>query len=276
MVAPALVNRAPFEQTHDRDERRVEDRHGEDEDRQQERCGGRARHLVARQEPEAGDGEAEHLRAGVAHERLGRPAQAQVEAQEADARKCQREREHEHRVVRVDGDGVEREVAGRDRGERGREPVHVVEQVERVRHPDEPDHTQRHRDPVAPDDLDRQAAPQRDRSCAELRPELRPGGKRVQVVDEPREEEHRAADQHAPQLRARLERTGRERDEGTGEQPGEDPEPADERGLLLVPAIGARRSGEAAEDGGTERRPDHRVRGSQGGDRSERDHERKG
>ena len=119
-------------------------------------------------------------------------------------------------------------------------------------------------------------APQRDRSCPELRPELRPGGKRVQVVDEPREEEHRAADQHAPQLRARLERTGRERDEGTGEQPGEDAEPADERGLLLVPAIGARRSGKAAEDGGTERRPDHRVRGSQGGDRSERDHTRKG
>ena len=159
----------------------------------------------------------------------------------------------------MDGDRVEREVPGRDRGERGGEPVHVVEQVERVRHPDQPDHAERHSDPVARDQLDGQPARQRDRRCAELRPELRPGGKRVQVVDEPREEEHRAAGQDAPELGARLERTGRDRDEGTGEQPGEDAEPADERRLSLVPAIGARRSGEAAEEWGTERRPDHRV-----------------
>ncbi len=202
VVAAALVNRATFEQPHDRDERRVEDRHGEDQDRQQERRGGRARDLVARQEPEARDGEAEYLRAGVAHERLGGPSHAQVEAQEADAGEREREREHEHRVVRVDGDGVEREVACCDRRERRREPVHVVEEVERVRHPDEPDHAERHRDPVAPDDLDRQSAPQRDPRGAELRRELRPGGKRVQVVDEPCEEEHRAADRARPTARS--------------------------------------------------------------------------
>src|SRR5438067_1046415 len=79
--------------------------------------------------------EAEHLAARVAHESCSRAAGTQVEGEKAGA--CQREREGEREdgVVRVDGEGVDREEHRRDAGERGGQPVHVVEEVERVREP---------------------------------------------------------------------------------------------------------------------------------------------
>ena len=59
VVAAALVDRPPFEQPRDRHERGVEDRHGEDQDRQHERRDGRPGDAPARREPERGEREAE-------------------------------------------------------------------------------------------------------------------------------------------------------------------------------------------------------------------------
>ena len=142
-------------------------------------------------EAERREREAEHLRAGVAHEHERPAVRPQVERQEAAARQgAEREREDEHRVVRVDGDGVDGEEAECDRGERRGEAVHVVEQVEGVRHPDQPEQRNERRRrrrlwiswtsvPVA-------------RTIAgggELRRELRQRRQSVDVVDEPGDEE---------------------------------------------------------------------------------------
>src|ERR671938_557248 len=66
----------------------------------------------------------------------------------ARAREADGGGEDEHEPVRVRRDGVDREVGARDPGERRGEAVHVVEQVEGVRHPDEPDERDRGRGDV--------------------------------------------------------------------------------------------------------------------------------
>ena len=72
VVASAARDGASFEETHDRDQRRIEDRHGEHDDRQEERRHGRAGDRPARREPERCETEAEHLAPAVAHEYRGR------------------------------------------------------------------------------------------------------------------------------------------------------------------------------------------------------------
>ena len=57
VVATALVDRPALEQAHDRHERRVEDRHRQDQHGQQQQRRRRPSDLVARQQTEAGDGE---------------------------------------------------------------------------------------------------------------------------------------------------------------------------------------------------------------------------
>ena len=114
-----------------------------------------------------------------------RPSRPQVERQEADARERAGEREGEDEVARVHGDRVDREEAERDRGERRREAVHVVEQVERVRHADEPDDRDRVADPVVADELHLRAGREHDHGGADLRRELRERAEAVEVVDEP-------------------------------------------------------------------------------------------
>ena len=93
-------------------------------------------------------------------------------------------------------------------------------------------------------------APERDRRGAELRAELRPGGQRVQVVDEPCEKQQRAAAEDAPELRrwARAHRS-RARRATPASSPAKIPRPPTSGVVLLVPAIVAGRGGEAAEDG---------------------------
>ena len=67
------------------------------------------------------------------------PAEAEVVRQEAEAGEADAEREEGDEAVRVDRVRVDGEERAGDRGEGRRQPVHVVEQIERVRHPDEPD-----------------------------------------------------------------------------------------------------------------------------------------
>ena len=79
------------------------------------------------------------------------------------------------RAIRVDGDGVDREEPERDPGERRREAVHVVEQVERVRHADEPEDRERPRDEVRVDQLDAGTGREHDHGGGDLQRELRFG-----------------------------------------------------------------------------------------------------
>ena len=81
MVAVGLVHRLAVLEPLGDDERRVEDRYGQDEQREQERCdGGRLQEAL---DGERAQREAEQQRARVAHEDPGR---IEVVAQEADAR----------------------------------------------------------------------------------------------------------------------------------------------------------------------------------------------
>ena len=109
MVAPALRHGPSFEQAHDRDERRVEDRHCENEQRQQERRDGGAGDVPARGKPERSECEAEHLASAVAHEDGCRPAQPQVVGQEAEASEADAECEQRNHVIGVDRERVDGE-----------------------------------------------------------------------------------------------------------------------------------------------------------------------
>ena len=154
VVAAALADGPPLDEADGGDERRVEDRHREHEQRQDQRRDRRLRDLPARQQAERGEREPDHLASRVAHEDGGRLARPEVERQEAGDREREGERDDEQQVVGVDRHGVDGEEGGGDHGERPREPVHVVEQVERVRHADEPERADRRRENAVRDDLD--------------------------------------------------------------------------------------------------------------------------
>ena len=118
-----------------------------------------------------------------------RPRGPEVERQEAEAGEAERERERERQVVLVQRRGVDREVAAGDRGQRRGEPVHVVEQVERVGDADEPDDRDDGRDDVVADQLDAQTRRDGDSRRRELRRELRERAQMPDVVHEPGGEE---------------------------------------------------------------------------------------
>ncbi len=201
VVASSLCHRPPLREPLQRDERRVEDRDREDEEREEDRRDRRPGHRPARREREGGEPEPEHLAPRVAHEHRRAAPRAQVEREEPRAREAEREREDEHRLVLVLRQRVDREVRARDRGQRRREPVHVVEQVEGVRDPDEPEEADRPRQDVVLDDLDAQAAREHDHGGADLRGQLGEGAQVTEVVDEPGREEEREPREDARRAR---------------------------------------------------------------------------
>ena len=121
--------------------------------------------------------------------------------------------EGEDRVVLVLRDRVDREVRTRDDRERRREAVHVVEQVERVRDPDEPEEADRPREDVVADDLDVEPAREHDDGGQDLRGELRERAQVPKVVDEPCDEDDRDAGEDPAELARPLERARREREQ---------------------------------------------------------------
>ncbi len=160
-------------------------------------------------------------------------------------------------MARVNGEGVDREERARDRGERGREPVHVVEQVERVRHSDQPeDADHRGRDVVA-DDLDPDAA---GRGRAPAAPSCAPifasGERRKRSSSEAGEEEDRAAAEDAAELARGRDEAGRERDADGGEEAGHDAAAAEERRRARVPAVLLRRGDDVTRRRGVQEPPD--------------------
>ena len=132
----------------DGDEGRVEDRHREHEQRQEDGRQRRARRRPARRERERREPEADHLASRVAHEERRAPARPQVEGEEAETGAAEGESDDEHEVALVAGDRLDCEDGTRHRRQRGGEAVHVVEQVERVRDPNEPEQAQSGREDV--------------------------------------------------------------------------------------------------------------------------------
>ena len=256
VVAAALVERAPLEQSHDRDERRIQDRDGEDEQGQDEGRDRRLSHLQGRRDAARGEREAEDLAAGVAHEDPRGPLAAQVEGQERDAGAEQRERDDEDGDVRVQRCGVDREEQRGDRGEHRGEAVHVVEHVERVRQPDQPQRREREGEPVIRDDRHLEAG--REDYCrgAELDDELDDRRHAEDVVEHAGDEEHRAARDDPEHLLVRAgDRADGDRCADSDCEAGEDADAAEVGRRPVVPAVLARRRGEALR----RRRPQEQV-----------------
>ena len=101
---------------------------------------------------------------------------------------------------------VDREVEAGDGRERRREAVHVVEQVERVRDPDEPEERDHDAQHVVRDELDAEPGGDRDPGRRELGDELRDRAQVPDVVDEPRDEQQPAPGEDSGQLPRRLHR----------------------------------------------------------------------
>ena len=123
------------------DEGRVEQRHGEHEQRQHERReGGGLQHALH------GDGrerEPEQQRAGVAHED---PRRIEVVAQEAEAG-AEHDRRQDRRVRTAEREVDQAERERRDRADAGGEAVQPVEEVDHVHHRDDREHRERDAEP---------------------------------------------------------------------------------------------------------------------------------
>ena len=104
----------------------------------------------------------------------------------------------------VDRDRVDREEGGCDHRHGSRQPVHVVEQVEGVGDPHEPEDAHEGREGVVRDDVHGEAGGEDECRRTHLCRQLRGWRQGADVVDEPRREDDRAAAEDAEQLLARL------------------------------------------------------------------------
>ena len=187
-----------------------------------------------------------------------------LNGQEGGARERERGRDDEDVAVRVDGRGGDREEPARDQAHARRQSVHVVEQVERVRHPDEPDDSQHPRERVVVDDLHRDAAREDECRGDHLQPELGERVQRPEVVDEARDEEDRAAGEDRRDLVGRRDAAEDERGADGGGEAGEDADAPECRGGGGVPPVGAGRRAEQGRDSRRlQQRADHQERDRQ-------------
>ena len=244
---------------------------GQHEARQRRAGGG-----PARRQRERGEAEADHLTAGVAHEDPGAAAGTQVEGEKAEAGAAERERDHERELTRVLVERGDREDgAGHGRERRGK-AVHVVEQVEGVRDPDEPDEAERRREQVVADDLDRQPGSQDDGRRRELGRQLGDRLQRVDVVDEAGHEEDRAAGEDPEQLAARVGGAHCDCRAHSGDEAEEDPDAAEDGGRASMPALTGRIGDEPAAHAGAQQHGEGQRRYGERGDRGDRVHGRTG
>ena len=190
------------------DERRVEDRHGEDEQRQEEHD--RRRGLEEPLHRDRSEQEAERERAGVAHEDPGRE---EVVAEEAETGAGDDRRE-DRRVGLPEREGEDRVRGGGDPAHPGRQPVQPVEEVDHVHDRDDPEHRQRDADRGRQVDgaderkrevVDPDAEERRNRSRDHLAGQLPAGLQHPEVVDRADGRRHRRPehDAHASRSRGR-------------------------------------------------------------------------
>ena len=117
---------------------------------------------------------------------------------------------------------VDGEEQARDRRERGGEPVDVVQQVERIRHPDQP------HEPIAvaatglETILTRSPAANTSAAAATWAPIFINGRRRAHVVEEPRDEQDQAAAENPPEPTRRRQKSRGDGDPRADEQTGED------------------------------------------------------
>ncbi len=240
VLAVGTVDRLAVLEPLEHDERRVEERHGEQDQRQHERDD--RRRLDRRLDRDHAHHQAEQVRAAVAHEaRRGR----EVVEQEAERRPRRQRRQHARlRAPEVERDHRHRR--GDDRADARREAIDAVGEVDDVHHQHEPEHGQ-HRAGVRHAGVrERERADERQRDRLHRDPEVHDddggrhltrelGGRRQleAVVERADERDHRRRQQHAaPQLVfgpiAR-----RQPDQHRDERPGEDRKAAEQRRRAL-------------------------------------------
>jgi hypothetical protein len=168
---------------------------------------------------------------------------------------------------------VDREVEAGDRRERRREAIHVVEQVERVRDPDEPEERDRRREDVVRHELDAQPRRDRDTGRGELRDELRERAQVPDVVEQAGCEEEAATGEDPCELPGGVDRLHRHRERDAGPEPAGDPDSTERRRRPIVPALAGRaRDEQRACGGGAKEGPQGERRDRQCGDRDGRFH----
>ena len=278
VVAAALRDRPAFEQPDDGHERRVEDRA-----RQGSGSAAGASRRSCRRPSSSRRGRAPRARsrapgARVAHEDERLPPGRRLNGRKPAQAQRAGEREREDGVVRVDVTASIAKNAKRS-GERRREAVHVVEQVERVRHADEPEQRERAtRRRALWISCDVRAGREHDHGGGELRSRAsraassacrsstRPATKRIEMP---------------PKMPASSvagwDRAGGDREPEPDAEPGEDADPAEERGRAVVPAVArGGRDEPPLRAGEREEQPDGERGGGESGDRREGAHECRG
>ena len=161
-----------------------------------------------------------------------------------EAGEPERKREREDEVVLVDRGSVDREVGARDGRERRREPVHVVEEVEGVGDPDQPDERDHDADQIVPDQLDPEPTRDRQPGGGELRDQLGDRAQVRDVVEKPGAEEEHDPGDDSRQLPASRDRTDRKRCDDAGKQAGREPHAPEGRRRAVVPALVGRHGNE--------------------------------
>ncbi len=217
-------------------EGRVQERHGEQDQRQHQRDHGLG--LDRRLDRDHAHQQAEQVRAAVAHEARGR---REVPDQEAERGAGRDRGQHARRLTaEVEGDHGHR--AGDDRADARREAVDAVGEVDDVHHQHEAEHGE-DRAPVRDarvrevefaderqrDHLHGHAVVDDDRRREHLPEQLQRGVQVKAVIDRADERDHRRADQHAvPEMRG-LAVAGRQEGQHPDHRAGEDRDPSEQR-----------------------------------------------
>ena len=235
--AVRLVQRTPVLQPLGEDERRVHDRHGEHDQREEQGDGGRRFQEALHRERR--ENEAEQERSGVAHEDPGR---IEVVAQEPEARSGHDRREDRRlRVAQRERDHGKRRAG--DRTDPRGETIHPVEEIDHVHDRDDPDEGQGDADPDGEvldaeegerEAVDRDPEADRDRGGEALAPELRPPVQAAEVVDDPDTGRDRGSEQDSPVRPVQLQEGERRHEDAEQER---DPAQAGDRPDVQAPPL---------------------------------------
>jgi hypothetical protein len=240
VLAVGTVDRLLVLEPLEHHEGRVEERHGEQDQRQHERHHGGS--LDSRLYGDHAHQQAEQVGAAVAHEARGR---REVEEQEAERRAGGQRSEHTGlRAAEIECDHGHR--GGDDHANAGREPVDAVGEVDDVHHQHEPDDGEHGASVRHAGVGEGEFADERQRDRLDGHPEMHDyhrgqhltgeldGGAQVEaVVERPDDGYDGRAEQHpVPQLMF-LEVPGRQRHECGDERAGEDRQAAEQRRRLV-------------------------------------------
>jgi hypothetical protein len=240
----------------DHDKERIKDRDQQDQDRNGEYRKEAPRpspHWIRAQQCRTGQKEPDEHRAAVTHEDRGRVRVVHQESHERGGEDGEQESVGRLPIAHEAG----REEGGGDRGDARRQPVHVVEQVDRIGDADQPDERDRHVEHGCLRPGQREPEGNHDRRSHDLADQLLVRLEADQIVQQPDQEQERACAQDH-------EERGRKRHQGQVDQGHRDEDRhAPHQGCgLLVPAIalGSRHQTSlpclGTHQGGDEQNPD--------------------